>query len=51
MESDLAAAQKVTADRVEALKHAEEEKEVICAKFERLKEEGKAAEAGHKEAE
>lgn len=50
MESDLAAAQKVAADRFEALKPAEEEKEAICAKSKRLKEEGKAAEAEHKEA-
>lgn len=34
VESDLAAAQKVAADRFEALKPAEEEKEAICAKSE-----------------
>lgn len=50
-ESDFVPAQKVAADRVEALKPAEEEKESICAKSERLKEEGKAIEAEHKEAE
>lgn len=51
VESDLAAAQKVAADGVEALKPVEEEKEAICAESERLKEEGKAAKAKHKEAE
>lgn len=51
VESDFVAAQKVVADRVEALKLVEEEKEAICAKSEWLKKEGKAAEAEHKEAE
>lgn len=51
VESDLVAAQKAAANGVEALKPVEEEKEAICAKSERLKEESKDAKAKRKEVE